>query len=260
AVMSGFRTTPDATAEVTSAVSTPNINIHEVAGGAVAAGTGGTSASTIRTVEADDGPLVVAVEAPIHAEDEAYTAADFGNAAMTVRKDARAQVGSAADGDYVPAQTTATGDLRVRDDDLNTDLDTIVPVVHNEDEAYTAADAGIPTLVVRKDARAQAGSAADGDYVPLQTTANGDLRTKDDDANTVLGTIDTDTGNIATATAAAAADLNELTAAPIEKTPILVTQFVAAASTAEALIGSETFARVLHLQARKVDGDNTGNV
>jgi len=97
----------------------------------------------------------------------------------------------------------------------------------------------------RKDTRADT-AVADGRYGELQMTANGDLRVKDEDANTDLDAI--------------VADLAELTSAPVEKTPVKVTQFVAAASTAEALVASQTFAKVLHLQARKVDGDNTGNV
>ena len=48
--------------------------------------------------------------------------------------------------------------------------------------------------------------------------------------------------------------------APVEKTPVLITQFIATASTAEALIGSETFARSVHLQAKKATTDNTGNI
>ncbi len=60
--------------------------------------------------------------------------------------------------------------------------------------------------------------------------------------------------------AAAAADLNELTAAPVEKLPVLVSQYVAVASTAEALAAGGTEVRKLMLQAKKVTGDNTGNV
>jgi len=54
--------------------------------------------------------------------------------------------------------------------------------------------------------------------------------------------------------------LTKLTSAPVEKTPVAVSQFIAVASTAEALVASETFARELYLQAKKAAGDNTGNV
>ena len=54
--------------------------------------------------------------------------------------------------------------------------------------------------------------------------------------------------------------LGLLGASPVEKTPVKVVQAVAVPSTAEALVGSETFAREVHLQAKKVAGDNTGNV
>ena len=56
------------------------------------------------------------------------------------------------------------------------------------------------------------------------------------------------------------AQLLPLTTTPVEKTPVKVVQAVAVPSTAEALVGSETFAREVHLQAKKVAGDNTGNV
>jgi len=121
------------------------------------------------------------------------------------------------------------------------------------------------------------GAAADVDGV-----AHGQLRfigEAVDTVETVLGTIDTDTGNIATSvsaipakgTAAMAASLpvtiatddtvlTKLTSSPVEKTPVKVTQFVAVASTAEALVASETFARVLHLQAKRATADNATNV
>ena len=56
------------------------------------------------------------------------------------------------------------------------------------------------------------------------------------------------------------AQLLPLTTTPVEKTPVKVVQAVAVPSTAEPLVGSETFAREVHLQAKKVAGDNTGNV
>jgi hypothetical protein len=61
--------------------------------------------------------------------------------------------------------------------------------------------------------------------------------------------------------AAAAADLNELTAAPVAKVPLAITaKTVTTPGTAEALVGSETYVRSLTLQAKKAAGDNTGNV
>lgn len=43
-------------------------------------------------------------------------------------------------------------------------------------------------------------------------------------------------------------------------TPVKVVQAVAVPSTAEALVAATTYAREVHLQARKVAGDNAGNV
>ena len=61
--------------------------------------------------------------------------------------------------------------------------------------------------------------------------------------------------------AATSANQTPLTSAPVEKTPVKLTAVtVATASTKVVLIGSETFARVLHLQAKLVAADNTGNI
>ena len=47
---------------------------------------------------------------------------------------------------------------------------------------------------IRKDARANL-AIADGDHAPTQLTANGDLRARDDDAITALGTLNTTLGS-----------------------------------------------------------------
>ena len=48
---------------------------------------------------------------------------------------------------------------------------------------------------------------------------------------------------------------------PQEVTPVVVVQAVAVPSTAEALVAvNGTFAREVHLQAKRVAADNTGNV
>jgi len=75
-------------------------------------------------------------------------------------------------------------------------------------------------------------------------------------AGNILGDI------LAKITASASTSANQivLTSAPVEKTPVAVSQFIATPSTAEALVGSETFARVLHLQAKRAAADNSGNV
>jgi hypothetical protein len=192
-----------------------------------------------------------------HFEDEAHVSGDPGNMFLAVRTDSRASLAGTT-GDYAPLQLTANGDVRVKDDDANTVLGTIDAdtgaiktateladdVVHAEDEQYTAADKGTGILAVRKDTEAQAGSAADGDYVPLQTDSTGSLRVTDDSANTSL--------------TAAAADL-ALIEAPTEKTPVIFSQ-TATSGTQAAIVGSETFVRAVYMQAKKVSGDNTGNV
>lgn len=59
-----------------------------------------------------------------------------------------------------------------------------------EDAAHVSGDPGVQTLGVRTDVRATLASHT-GDYTPLQMTANGDARTRDDDLNTAVGTATT---------------------------------------------------------------------
>lgn len=76
---------------------------------------------------------------------------------------------------------------------------------------------------------------------------------------TTLGTIDTDTGSMATSLTAMALDTAELTSAPVAKVPVLLVKTATSGSQA-ALVASETFARAVYLQAKKVSGDNTANI
>lgn len=68
--------------------------------------------------------------------------------------------------------------------------------VHAEDSAHTTGDEGMFALAVRNDVLA-AIATTDGDYAPLQVNASGALYVRDNDANTLLGTIDADTSTLA---------------------------------------------------------------
>jgi hypothetical protein len=83
------------------------------------------------------------------------------------------------------------GDIEIGSVNLLTQADDQIDpsAAYAEDVAYTAADWVTPAGAVRKNARALPGSAADGDYTPLQVTTNGDLRTRDDDLLTEVGAI-----------------------------------------------------------------------
>ena len=151
--------------------------------------------------------------------------------------------------------------------------------VQTEDAAHTSADKGVMTLAVTKATRAAL--AADGDYTPLQLTTNGDLRTRDDDLNTATGTattaaVDGDAAGSAVAHlrginkklaagvgvtdtngAAMAADLNELTAAPVAKTPTHVAAvIVGTPGTPVALAADATYFTVATLQAGRAAAAN----
>ena len=66
-------------------------------------------------------------------------------------------------------------------------------------------------------------------------------------------------GTVTEASAAAmAADLNELTAAPVAKTLTPLVKAVATSGTGVPLVASETFARKAYLTAKKTAGANTG--
>ena len=149
--------------------------------------------------------------------------------------------------------------------------------VHTEDAAHASGDKGVMTLSVRTDTRA-ALAGTTGDYAPLQLTANGDLRTRDDDLNTATGTattaaVDGDAAGSAVAHlrginkklaagvgvtdtngAAIAADLNELTAAPVAKNWVMGGAVVAAGPAPAPLAASETFARKVIMTAVKAAG------
>ncbi len=61
--------------------------------------------------------------------------------------------------------------------------------IFSEDDPFSPTSNGMQILVVRKDTGAMPGSAADGDYTPLQTDATGQLRTRDDDLLTSMGAV-----------------------------------------------------------------------
>jgi len=60
--------------------------------------------------------------------------------------------------------------------------------------------------------------------------------------------------------AAAAADLNELTAAPVAKVPVAIVKALAATPVPLALAASETYVTAFYIQAARANGDNAGNI
>jgi len=80
----------------------------------------------------------------------------------------------------------ATGDIEIGAVEIKDPDGTDRLGVYVEDTAHTTADTGLVPLAVRTDTRASLCDTT-GDYVPLQTTANGDLRVRDDDAIGILG-------------------------------------------------------------------------
>jgi len=198
------------------------------------------------------------------AANTAYAAADkltpIGGVKSATRHTA-AELETFADDDYVPVGVTDVHELRVRDDDANTDLNTLITDAQAANTPYVAADRVTPLGGVKSATRHTAvelETFADDDWVPVGVTAVHELRVRDDDTNTVLGTIDSDTNTIQSDTTAMKADLNELTAAPVAKVPVGMAIALAGSPAPIALTAAD--ATAIYLQAARADGDNTGNV
>lgn len=100
------------------------------------------------------------------AEDTPHVGGDVGVMLLGVRNDALTAL--AADGDYIPLMTNATGELVVT-------VASGGPTEFARDSAAGAADLGNMTLAVRTDAPGSS-VGADGDYSPVQVDAEGALR------------------------------------------------------------------------------------
>lgn len=101
-----------------------------------------------------------------YAEDVAHTTGDTGTLALAVRRDAQSP-GSGTNGDYSTLNVDANGALYVAlTDGIGSSL------VRYEDATASGGHAGVPVLVVRRDAATSATS-ADGDYAMLGVNANG---------------------------------------------------------------------------------------
>lgn len=201
---------------------------------------GGAYATYTRNVSGDDNLMILeAIEALLdseysgtYAEDAAHTSADEGVFSLGVRNDVLESLGG-ADGDYAPLQVGAEGGLFVSGN-------------QREDRTATSEDYGTPVFGIRSDTRESLVS-TDHDYTLMQMTSQGDMRTRDDDANTTL--------------TAAAADLNELTAAPVEKTPTgLDAVIVGTPGTPLVLASDGTFFTYAILQAGRATAANASSI
>ena len=100
-----------------------------------------------------------------HALDENACADDVGilTKAVTIAQ-------AAGTGDFVPVQATAAGNLKVSIEEADTSASGLAKA---EDAVHASGDTGVMALGVRTDMPAS--TAADGDYVPLLTSAEGGL-------------------------------------------------------------------------------------
>lgn len=104
------------------------------------------------------------------AEDAAHTTGDVGVLMLAVRQDTYGTALAGTDGDYIPLNTDAAGDLRVK-----------MLAQFAEDGQHTSGDKGLAMLAVRKDTLASNVS-NDNDYANLLVDANGRLYVAGDTA------------------------------------------------------------------------------
>lgn len=113
------------------------------------------------------------------AEDAVAASGDVGVMALSVRRDADAP--DAADGDYVPLHTDATGRLKTSASGTVAVGPTVTPgtgatdLGKAEDAVAGSGDVGVMALAVRRDAKGA--NAADGDYASLLVDDVGYLKT-----------------------------------------------------------------------------------
>lgn len=88
AANAGFRTTSDITAEITSEISTPNVNLHKVRNKSINVGSGAAGTTgTMRMILATDDPAVVAIQGPA-----AVTIDSYDNAPINAPTGATTQI------------------------------------------------------------------------------------------------------------------------------------------------------------------------
>jgi hypothetical protein len=133
------------------------------------------------TIAGDTTSIDATLTALSKAEDSVHTSGDQGIMSLAVRNDAGTAL--AANGDYIPLSTDASGNLRVAGTfsvDFSYD--------YAEDAAATSGDIGAFVLAVRQDTLA-ASTSADGDYAAFKVNNVGSLYVHDTAANTTLSSI-----------------------------------------------------------------------
>ncbi len=189
-IFTGSHTTANIGAEVSTSVSSPNVNVKKWGSTSVTLNAGNADTGTLRVVLATDQNF-------IRIEDVQHVSGEAGVMALAVRNDVLAAL-AGTDGDYAPLQVNAsgalfiqegaaldvsaatvtiagTGTLVVQEDGAAlTSLQLIDNIVLLEDAVHGSGDPGVMSLVVRNDVLATLVD-TDGDYAPLQVNASGAL-------------------------------------------------------------------------------------
>ncbi len=152
------------------------------------------SGGNLATIKTDVDTLVTAGGGGYVRQDSTATIAkESGGNLATIKTDVDTLV-TAGGGGYVRQDSTAT---IAKESGGN--LATVAGAIKTEDVAHSSGDVGIMPLAVRTDTRASL-STTTADYTPLQTTANGDLRVRDDDILTIMNAVDLGAGAVASGT------------------------------------------------------------
>lgn len=119
-------------------------------------------------------------------EDSVHVSGDYGAFVLAVRNDSG--VALAADGDYIPFTTDASGALRVA-------ATVSINYAYPEDSPHVSGDIGAFVLAVRNDTNAVLTS-TDGDYSPFSVTSTGALNIADAGGSITVDAVDFDIRNL----------------------------------------------------------------
>jgi hypothetical protein len=185
-------------------------------------------------------------------EDAAHASGDLGQPILTRRIDSRA-TSAGTSGDWATFDTNANGEAYTHDTDVLAKLPALGTAGTASTNVITVQGIASMTPVITVGS-GTAGTPAGGILTIQGATSMTPILA------TVTGAVTT-SGTVTEASASAmAADLNELTAAPVAKTLTPLVKEVAVSGTGVPLVASETFARKAYLTAKKTAGANTGLV
>jgi hypothetical protein len=201
-----------ASVDASLTIGTVNSDLDTIGGTSVNVNNGVADNGTLVVNQASDGVNAAAFALITHIDAGVYSGGvDGGVGLVAVRKDTRALPGAATDGQYTSLQTNAFGELRVRDDDVASDVDTIntntVPLVTSGGGGYIRQDStatiaketgGNLATIVTAQGNIEKGGKAESTSLSFAEFSNGTAMTpgSDVDALAIGGDVPFITANI----------------------------------------------------------------